>query len=117
MTPDENKGTRNISSVEYVEANFEPSDRLAVLVGHRNRGETLQRIATAARIAQPAFQEWLQFKNEKESCDIYVGMNTLRPEARTRTKEDIQTIRHLYLDVYHDGPAALAKIQHSNLVP
>ncbi len=59
----------------------------------------------------------MHFKNEKESCDIYVGMNTLKPEARTRTKEDIQTIRHLYVDIDHDGPAALAKIQQSNLVP
>jgi hypothetical protein len=59
----------------------------------------------------------MHFKNEKESCDIYVGMNALKPEARTRTKEDIHTIRHLYLDIDHDGPAALAKIQQSNLVP
>ena len=44
-------------------------------------------------------------------------MNALKPEARTRTKEDIHTIRHLYLDIDHDGPAALAKIQQSNLVP
>jgi hypothetical protein len=44
-------------------------------------------------------------------------MNTLKPEARTRTKEDIETIRHLYMDIDHDGPAALAKIQQSNLVP
>jgi integrase len=77
------------------------------------RGETIQRITTSARIAEPAFEQWLRFKNEKESCDIYIGMNTLKPEARTRTKEDIETIRHLYLDIDHDGPAALAKIQNS----
>ena len=38
-------------------------------------------------------------------------MNTLKPEARTRTKEDIHAIRHLYLDLDHDGPSALAKIR------
>jgi hypothetical protein len=117
MTPVEKENKKGISAVEYVRTNFRSSDRLAVLVRNRNRGETIQRIATSARIAEPAFQEWLQFKNEKESCDIYIGMNTLKPEARTRTKEDIQTIRHLYLDVDHDGPSALAKIQKSNLVP
>ena len=37
--------------------------------------------------------------------------------VRTRTKEDIETIRHLYMDIDHDGLAALAKIQQSNLVP
>jgi len=44
-------------------------------------------------------------------------MNTLKPDARTRTKEDIQTIRHLYLDIDHGGPTALTKLQQSNLVP
>jgi hypothetical protein len=117
MTPKEKESTKDLSAVEYLRTNFDSSDRLAVLVRNRDRGETMQRIATSARIAESAFQEWLRFKNEKESCDIYLGMNTLKPEARGRTKEDIQTIRHLYLDIDADGPSALAKIQKSNLVP
>src|SRR5260221_10750230 len=117
MTPTKKENTKGISATEYIHTNFHSSDRLAILVRNRNRGETVQRITTSARIVEPAFQEWMRFKNEKESCDIYVGMNALKPEARTRTKEDIHTIRHLYLDIDHDGPAALAKIQQSNLVP
>jgi hypothetical protein len=117
MTPGENENRKPISATEYLQLNFQASDRLAILVRHRTRGETVQRITTQARIVEPSFQEWLRYKNEKESCDIYIGMNTLKPEARTRTKEDIQTIRHLYLDIDHDGPAALAKIRESNLVP
>ena len=117
MTPTKQENTKGISATDYIRTNFQSSDRLAILVRNRNRGETVQRITTSARIVEPAFQEWLHFKNEKESCDIYVGMNTLKPEARTRTKEDIQTIRHLYVDIDHDGPAALAKLQQSSLVP
>ena len=117
MTAQEKENKTSISSAEYIRTTFNSSDRLAVLIRNRSRGETIQRITTSARIVEPAFQEWLHFKNEKESCDIYVGMNALKPEARTRTKEDIHTIRHLYLDIDHDGPAALAKIQQSNLVP
>ena len=117
MTAEEKGNKKSISAAEYIRTTFHSSDRLAVLVRNRSRGETIQRITTSARIVEPAFQEWLHFKNGKESCDIYVGMNALKPEARTRTKEDIHTIRHLYLDIDHDGPAALAKIQQSNLVP
>ena len=109
MTAEEKENKKSISAAEYIRTTFHSSDRLAVLVRNRSRGETIQRITTSARIVEPAFQEWMHFKNEKESCDIYVGMNTLKPEARTRTKEDIQTIRHLYVDIDHDGPAALAK--------
>lgn len=117
MTAEDKENKKSISATEYIRTTFHSSDRLAVLVRNRSRGETIQRITTSARIVEPAFQEWLHFKNEKESCDIYVGMNALKPEARTRTKEDIHTIRHLYLDIDHDGPAALAKIQQSNFVP
>jgi len=117
MTVNENDSAKNISATEYILTNFQRTDRLAVLIRNSDRGGTIQRITTVAKIAESSFQDWLRHKNEKESFDIYIGMNTLKPEARTRTKEDIETIRHLYMDIDHDGPAALARIQQSNLVP
>jgi hypothetical protein len=119
MTAEEKKNEERISAAEYIRTTVNSSDRLAVLVRNRSRGETIQRINDLGQNLEPSFQQWLEFKNEKESCDIYVGMNALKPKPapRTRTKEDIHTIRHLYLDIDHDGPAALAKIQKSNLVP
>lgn len=116
MTTD-NQDKKDITAAEYVRANFDPSDRLAVLVRNRARGETLQRISTAVRIAAPQFQEWLRYKNERDGSDIYMGMNTLKPEAHTRTKDDIQAIKHLYLDLDHDGAKSLATVQQSDLVP
>jgi len=44
-------------------------------------------------------------------------MNPLKPEARARTKEDIHSIRHLYLDLDHDAERSLAAVEQSNLVP
>ena len=116
MTASEKDSVKNISATEYILTDFQQTDRLAVLLRNSDRGETIQRITAAVKIAEPSFQDWLRHKNEKESFDIYIGMNTLKPEARTRTKEDIETIRHLYMDIDYDGPA-LAKIQQSNLVP
>lgn len=116
MTPD-TQDIKNVSAVEYIRTNFHPSDRVAVLIRSGTTHEILQRISSADRVAGAPFQEWLAYKNAKESCDIYIGMNTLKAEAHGRTKEDIQTIRHLYLDIDHEGPTALAKIQQSNLVP
>jgi RepB DNA-primase from phage plasmid len=117
MTGDQIQDAKRVSASEYLRTNFHPSDRIAVLVRNGATGETVQRIATAERLAGASAQEWLQHKNEKESCDIYIGMNSLKPDARTRTKEDIQIIRHLYLDIDHDGPEALARIRQSNAVP
>lgn len=117
MTSAKDESQHGVSPVAYVRWLFDPSDRLAVLVRNRDRGETTQRIATAEKIADDSFQQWLRFKNEKQSADIYVGMNPLKPEARARTKEDIHSIRHLYLDLDHDAERSLAAVEQSKLVP
>ena len=106
-----------VTPVDYIQWLFEPSDRLAVLVRSRERGETMQRIATAGNVTDDPFQQWLRFKNEKHFSDVYVGMNPLKPLARARTKEDIQSIRHLYLDLDHDAERSFAAVEQSNLVP
>jgi hypothetical protein len=116
MTP-ENSEKIEISASEYIRANFDPADRLAVLVRNRRSGETLQRISTAVRIAAPPFQDWLRYKNGREGSDVYIGMNPLKPESHTRTKDDIQMIKHLYVDLDHDGTKSLAAIRRSDLVP
>ena len=117
MTTLEADSRKQPTPAEYIRANFQPSDRIAVLVRNRKRGETIQRISTADKVAGPVFQDWMRYKNEKDSCDVYVGMNALKPQAHTRTKEDVLAIRHLYVDLDQDGSASLAAIEKSNLVP
>jgi hypothetical protein len=106
-----------ITSADYIRANFEPSERIALLLRNAERRESLQRISTAEKIAANPFQNWLRYKNAKEGFDIYVGMNTLKPTSFRRTKDDILAIRHLYVDLDHHGSASLAIIEKSTLVP
>lgn len=101
---------------EYILDNFEPTDRIAMLVLHRDLGETIQRITSAQKAASPEFQAWLRYKNANGS-DIYMGMNPLRQDASTRTKEDIASIRHVYLDLDHGGPEAVQSLENSSAVP
>jgi hypothetical protein len=108
---------KQIDAAEYLRASFHPSDRLAILVRSAKRRQTIQRIASAAKIIEPAFQDWLRFKNHQDFSDIYIGMNPLKPQAHTRTKEDIRAIRHLYADFDNDGDTSLAAIEKSDLVP
>jgi len=106
-----------IGTCEYLAAGFQTSDQLAILLRNPDSKEIIQRMTTAARITEPSFQQWLRFKNERAGFDVYIGMNPLKPNARTRTKEDILAIRHLYVDLDHEGPKALADIRLSELVP
>jgi hypothetical protein len=106
-----------LTPAEYIRANFESSDRIAVLVRNAKRSETTQRISTTAKVADTPFQDWMRYKNDREGCDIYVGMNALKSTAFTRTKHDVLAVRHLYADLDHDGSASLAAIAKSTLVP
>jgi hypothetical protein len=104
------------SASGYILDNFEPTDRIAVLVLNRQLGETTQRITTAQKAASPEFQAWLRYKNAS-GADIYVGMNALQHHASTRTKDDIEKISHVYLDLDHGGTASLEALENSALVP
>jgi hypothetical protein len=104
------------SASEYILDNFEAADRIAMLVLNRDFGETIQRITSAQKAASPEFQAWLRYKNANGS-DIYIGMNPLKKHAATRTKEEIETIRHVYLDLDHGGAQALEPIENSSAVP
>jgi hypothetical protein len=101
---------------EYILDNFEPTDRIAMLVLNRDFGETIQRITSVEKAASPEFQAWLRYKNANGS-DIYIGMNPLKKDASTRTKEDIESIRHVYLDLDHGAQEALGVVENSSVVP
>ena len=105
-----------VSASEYILDNFKPSDPIAILLRNRSTGEVVQRIASAEKIAARDFQERLTNRNQA-GFDIYVGMNTLKDAAHTRTKRDIHEIRHAYLDLDYRDPEALKAIQNSDEVP
>jgi hypothetical protein len=104
------------SASEYILDNFEPTDRIAMLVLNRGLGEIIQRITNAQKVASPEFQAWLRHKNANGS-DIYVGMNPLTKDASTRTKEDIESIKHVYLDLDCGGVEALHAVKNSSILP
>jgi hypothetical protein len=105
-----------LSASEYILDNFEPTDRIAMLVLNRDFGETVQRITSAEKAASPEFQAWLRYKNAVGS-DIYIGMNPLTKDASTRTKKDIESIKHVYIDLDHGGSEALEAVENSSVVP
>src|SRR5213082_851113 len=66
----ESTARRTITSWEYIKDNFEPSDRLAVVIKRRQKDEIVQRLATAERLAGPRFQAWLRFENAAHGGDV-----------------------------------------------
>jgi RepB DNA-primase from phage plasmid len=105
-----------VDAPAYIKDNFEPSDRIAILLLNRQTRESLQRITTAEKASSPEFQAWLRHRSARGD-EIYVGMNALKHDAWARTKEQIAAIRHLYVDLDRGGERAVEEIRNSGLVP
>src|SRR5260370_3777590 len=116
MSLAENANASVPSASEYILDNVEATDRIAMVVLNRDFGETIQRITSARKASGPEFEEWLRYKNDNGS-DIYIGMNPFRRDASTRTKEDVESIRHVYLDLDPRGPEALKSVDSLSALP
>src|SRR5258708_2165382 len=107
---------KSLSASEYVRELFEAADNVAILVRNRGTGKTVQRIAKTETIASPEFQEWLAAQNAGGS-DAFIGMNPIKEGAYNRTKDNIEDIRHVYLDLDRKGDESLEAIRDSPTVP
>jgi len=101
---------------EFILDNFERDDRLAIVLIDRRSGIVMQRIASANHIASPEFQIWLRSEN-RAGRDVFVSMNALAENARGRTRGDVATIRHLYLDFDENGTRAVQHLQGREDIP
>ena len=100
----------------FLTRSFRPGETIAVLIRHQAPGQTLQRIALVERVLQPHYLGWLAHENV-EGANIHFSANPLRPHSRKRTKDAIERVRHLYLDLDDDGESRLAALQASDQVP
>jgi hypothetical protein len=102
--------------VQYINANFLPDDRLAVVLLQKATGDVRQRITSAARIASEPFQAWLRYMNS-ERYEIYLSVNTLHKHAQGRTKADVAEIRHIYLDFDERGNEGIDRLRNRKDLP
>jgi hypothetical protein len=116
MTTDSKFAPRDLTASEYVRQLFEPTDNAAILVRNRSTRHTVQTISKAETIASPPFQNWLASQNAS-GYDVFMGMNPIKDGAFSRTKQNIQDIRHVYLDLDRKGDQALEAIRNSTEVP
>ncbi len=101
---------------DYLRDNFPAGDRLAVVVLNRRTQGVIQRLGSLEQITAPDFNDWLKDQNARR-CEIYISMNALHGSARGRTKEDVASIRHIYLDFDENGTAALERLLNRGDMP
>ena len=95
---------------------FAPGSTIALLLRTESPAKTQQRVVTLEQALAPRYLGWLARENHN-GANVYVAANPLRSGSRRRTKESIDSVRHLYLDIDEDGDARLAALRTSHAVP
>jgi RepB DNA-primase from phage plasmid len=116
MNSDDRFTPRSLTTSQYVRELFGPADNVAILVRNRSTGHTVQTIARAETVVDADFQRWLSHQSAT-GYDVYIGMNPIKEGAHNRTKDSIEAVRHVYLDLDKNGDQVLQAIWNSPEVP
>ena len=75
----------------------------------------MQRIVPVTTAASDRFQAWLRDMNAR-GWNVYVSVNAYRP-GRSRARDAVSTVRHLFLEEDRDGPGLLAALSTRSDMP
>lgn len=106
----------NQPAVRFLNRCFAPDETIALLLRRETPPSTTQRVVRLEYALEPRYQAWLSYEN-RTGANIYVAANPLLPSTRKRTKESVESVRHLYIDIDTDGDTRLVALRASDLVP
>lgn len=100
----------------FLRTAYGPDDWIAVFLKAYDSNRTTQRVGPVSLVADPRFQAWLRAENAARS-NVYVSLNAVAPHQRSRTRNVVREIRHVFLDADHDGEGVLARIASRRDLP
>jgi hypothetical protein len=92
----------------FLNTAYDPADWIAVFLKTYRTGEVAQRVMPVSAVVRPPFQAWLRHLNA-QGWNVYVSVNAVRA-GRSRTRQSIASVRHVFLEVDTDGPGLLANL-------
>jgi RepB DNA-primase from phage plasmid len=95
--------------LRLLHAGYAPDDWVAVFLKSYATGETCQHVASICHVARPEFLAWLRSRNAS-AWNVYVSVNSVTPQSRSRSRQSVAAIRHVFLEADEDGPRVLARI-------
>lgn len=94
--------------LRFLRTGYEPTDWVAVFLKTYRTGDTAQRVVSLSEATSSCFQSWLRQRNAK-GWNVYVSVNAVRP-GRSRSRDSICSVRHVFLEEDADGPGLLASL-------
>jgi RepB DNA-primase N-terminal domain len=95
--------------LRLLRAGYAPDDWVAVFLKSYATGETCQRVASIGQVSRPEFLRWLRSRNANR-WNVYVSVNAVSRQARSRARQSVAAVRHVFLEADEDGPQVLARI-------
>src|SRR5262245_48489383 len=104
------------ASRRFLTTVFEPTDWVAVFLKSYEKSPVAQRVGPVSWIQSDRFQQWLCAMNAQK-YNIFVSVNSIASGHRSRTRDDISAIRHVFLDADNDSEAVLARVEKREDLP
>jgi hypothetical protein len=90
------------AALHFLRITFEPDDWIAVFLKSYESGRVMQRVGPLSLFLEPRVHAWLRAMNAM-GYNCYVGVNSIKPGVRARTKESIGAVRHVFLETDDNG--------------
>src|SRR5262245_62125605 len=100
----------------FLQTAFEEDDWVAVFLKSYQSDRIAQRVRPVRQIQTSKFQAWLRAENAA-GANVYVSVNALTPHQRSRRREAIRAIRHVFLDVDQAAQDVLDAIDAAENLP
>jgi hypothetical protein len=102
--------------LRFLRTAYETDDWIAVFLKRYDTGDTVQRVGPVTLFLQPNVQAWLRMMNARR-FNVYVSVNAIAPGRRSRTREAVHAIRHIFVEVDREGCGVLATINTRRDIP
>ena len=104
------------SPLRLLRAGYAPEDWVAVFLKSYATNETCQRVVAIKQIANWRFLAWLRSRNAG-GWNIYVSVNAVTANGRSRARDRVSAVRHVFLEADQDGPQVLAQLANRSDLP
>lgn len=76
----------------------------------------MQRVGPISLVMGVPFQRWLRAMNVSD-FNVFVSVNAITPGRRSRRRDAIGAVRHIFVDADDDGGGVLTRLKHRSDVP
>lgn len=102
--------------VQFLSTVFEPEDWVAIFLKSYETGRVAQRVGPVSWAWSELVQRWLRAMNARE-YNIFASVNAIASGRRSRTRDAIGAVRHVFLDADCDGSAVITRIRARRDLP